>query len=622
MKTGYNGRILFVDLTSGEINEEHLDGKLYRKFIGGVGLGAGLLYQYQPGGADPMGEDNILGFMPGLLGGTIVPGSPRLTVVAKSPLTGTWGDASVGGHIAAAIKRCGFDGILFRGISPRPAYLLVSNGKVELRDATHLWGKDTVETQATLHREVGDRRLRIACIGPAGEARSLIAAIFTAEIEGRAAARSGLGAVMGSKRLKAIAVDGQNDVPVADEKLLKELRREFVDSVKNAAVPYITNLKNGGTAIVTGSFIAGGATPFKNWTMIGPESMPDYEPYDDRINRHTVRRLACTSCPVGCGGILKSDEIGDGEFDRPEYETIAAFGPMCMNTDAIAIIKADDICNRYGIDTISTGNAVAFAMECYEHGIITREDTGGIELKWGDPEAILSLVTKIARREGFGAVLADGVAKAARQIGKGSEEYAMHVGGQELGYHEPRQLPSRGVGYICDPTPGRHTSFLIGRLFEGGPLPGPYPGFFGPELEIRDYAHKHLIWGNCVKYERVIDSAGICAFICFQPGFKLIEFIRAVTGWDFDLEELRTTGERIQNIRHLFNLREGIDPKQFRLPSRLTQPAAMGPYKGAPQDFDLLRRQYYKAMGWDEETGLPQATRLKELGLPCLPEGG
>lgn len=614
MTTAYMGKVLAVDLTLAKVKEEQLKERLYRDFIGGVGLGVRLLYERQPGKVDPLGEENILGFMPGLLGGTAVPGSSRLTVVSKSPLTGGWGDASMGGYIAPEIKQAGYDGILVQGISPRPVYLLLYQGKAELRDAFHLWGRDTIETQEILRKEIGDRRLRVICIGPAGEAQSLISAIMSEGREGRAAARSGLGAVMGSKRLKAIAVRGQNVIPVADSAQVSKLRRQFVNGVKETETLFIKALKTGGTAGYTHPFVTAGATPFKNWSLIGPESMPSYEPFDDRINKYVVRRSACAGCPIGCSATLKSEEIG-GEYDRPEYETVAAFGPMCLNNDVATVINANDICNHYGIDTISTGNVIAFAMECYERGIITKQDTDGIELTWGNGQAIVAMVEMVAKREGFGAILADGVKRAAERIGRGAEEWAIHVGGQELGYHDPRQIPSRGTAYICDPTPGRHTTFLVARLLEAGPLPGPYPEFWKPRVEYRDYGHKSVIYNRCATYEQVLASAGMCKFLIFQPGLRLIEFISAVTGWDFSLAETQVTGERIQTMRQLFNIREGIDPKHFRLPQRVSQPATMGPYKDAPLDFDLLRRQYYEAMGWDVDTGYPKKAKLDELGL-------
>jgi aldehyde:ferredoxin oxidoreductase len=615
MTAGYTGKILIVDLTSGEVHEEQLNDDLYRKFIGGVGLGVRLLYERQPGKVDPLGQQNILGFMAGLLSGTAAPSSSRLTLVSKSPLTGGWGDASVGGFIGYDLKRAGYDGILFYGISPKPVYLLIYQGKAELKDASHLWGKDTIETEETLRKEIGDTRLRVACIGPAGEKMSLISSIMTEG--GRAVGRSGLGAVMGSKRLKAVAVRGQDAVPVTDSTRLQDLQRQFIKEIKETDVKFIDNLKTLGTAGSTEGFIAVGATPIKNWSLIGEDSMPaDSQPYGTGINSYSVRRTACAGCPIGCGGVVNTKATG--ECKRPEYETVAGFGPMCLINDMAAIIEAGAICDRYGIDTISVSTTIAFAIECYQRGLITKQDTDGIELAWDDPKAVIAMLKKIVKREGFGDVLADGVKRAAERIGHGAVEWAIHMGGQEPGYHDPRQLPARGTGYICDPTPGRHTSFLAGTILERASSPGPYPELWGPQVEFNDYEHKSAIYGTAAKYEQVVASAGVCKFAMFQKTFPLVEFIAAVTGWDFSPEETLVTGERIQTLRQLFNIREGINPKEFCLPQRVSQPATTGPHKGVSVDFELLRKQYYEAIGWDSETGHPLKSRLEELGLKSL----
>jgi len=615
MTAGYIGKILIVDLTSGEVKEERLPDELYREFIGGVGLGVRLLYERQPGKVDPLGQQNILGFMPGLLSGTAAPSSSRLTLVSKSPLTGGWGDASVGGYMGFDLKRAGYDGILFYGISPKPVYLLICQGKAELKDASHLWGKDTIETEETLRKEIGDTRLRVACIGPAGEKLSLISSVMTEG--GRAAARSGLGAVMGSKRLKAVAVRGQNVVPVADNTRVQQLQKQFIKDVKETKVKFIGTLKSLGTVGNTEGFIAGGATPIKNWSLNGEDSMPaDAQPYGIGVNSYLVKRHTCVGCPIGCGGSVRTEETG--ECLRPEYETVAGFGPMCLINDMAAIITACNICDRYGIDTISVSTTIAFAIECYQRGILTKQDTDGIELTWNNPSAVIAILKKIVKREGIGDVLADGVKRAAERIGHGAEESAIHVGGQEMGFHDPRQLPARGTGYICDPTPGRHTTFFVGTILERAGSPGPYPELWGPQVELRDYEHKSVIYSAAIKYEQVVASAGVCKFALFQGTFPAIDLIAAVTGWDFTPEEAMVTGERIQTLRQLFNIREGINPIEIRLPQRVSQPTTSGPLKGITSDFDLLRKQYYEAAGWNPETGHPIESRLEELGLRDL----
>jgi aldehyde:ferredoxin oxidoreductase len=619
--SGFIGRFLVVNLSSSEIREECPPENLYRQFIGGVGLGVRLVYERQAGKLNPLGEQNILGFFPGLLSGTAVPSSSRLTIVSKSPLTGGWGDASLGGYIGYELKRAGFDGILLQGISPQPSYLSIYHNKVELRDASHLWGKDTIETEEILRNELGDSRLRVVCIGPAGEKESLISAIMSEGKDGRAAARSGLGAVMGSKRLKAIAVKGQNSVPVADEERIQQLRKQFIKDIKETKIKFISTIRDKGTVGTIESFIEVGATPIKNWNLIGADALlkvvPDRESYEVRINKYTVRKTSCAGCPIGCGGVLKSEESG-AEWDRPEYETVAGFGPLCLNNDIGSIIKANDICNRYGVDTISASSSIAFAIECYEKGIITQKDTDGIELTWGNAPAIITLLEKLVRREGFGDVLADGTKKAVERIGNRAAECAVNVGGQELGYHDPRLIPARGTAYICDATPGRHTTFLAGRLLEGGGFPGPYTEIWGPKVDYRDYGSKSLAYSGTIKYEQVAASAGICKFIFWQESWPLIEFINAATGWDFSIQELLMTGERIQTLRQMFNIREGIDPNDLLLPQRVSKPASVGPYKDVPVDFDLLRKQYYKALGWNLETGYPSESRLEELGLQEL----
>lgn len=620
MAKGYWGKILVVDLSSGKSEEEDLQERLYRDFIGGVGLGVRLLYERQPSKVDPLGDQNILGFFPGLLTGTATPASSRLTVVAKSPLVGGWGDSNIGGHIAAAVKAAGYDAILICGVSPKPVTLLIHQGKVELRDASHVWGKDTVETEAILRKESGDPKLRVACIGPAGEAQSLISSIMTED--GRAAGRSGLGAVMGAKRLKAIAVRGMKKVPVADADHLRELRREFTKQVTGGKLTFIINdLRARGTAGTTENFIAAGATPIKNWSLIGRDSLPsDFKPYGEGVNRYIIRKTGCTGCPIVCGAVIRVEEARDTEYNRPEYETIAGFGTMCLINDFPSIVIANDICNRYGVDTISAATSIAFAIECFQRGVITMEDTDGIELAWGDSRAVLAILEKLVKRQGFGAILADGVKRAAERVGRGSEEWAIHIGGQEPGFHDPRLLPARGTGYICDPTPGRHMAALAATILERGGTLGDYPELHVPKVDLHDYQRKRLVYQAAIRLEQVFDSAGLCKFLLLAGIFPLPEYISAATGCDFTPGEMLVTGERIQTLRQLFNFREGIEPRKFQLPRRISEPPLTGPFKELNVDFDTLRRQYYQAMGWDQETGRPLASRVEELGLADLGE--
>lgn len=611
MAGGYTGKVLFVDLDSKKLSEEALDDKVLREFIGGMGLGAKILFQYQKGNEDALGEANLLGFTTGPLTGTPTPSSSRYTVVSKSPLTGTWGDANSGGAWGPELKACGYDAIFFKGISKKPVYLAIYKGNVELRDASHIWGKDTIETGEILQNEVGDSALRVAAIGPAGERKSLIAAIINDS--GRAAARSGVGAVMGAKRLKAIALRGTGRVNVKEPEKLRQLRTKIVNDIKETKSPFLLTLKNYGTPGLLGSLVMSGAAPIKNWNLIGAQAMPGYEAIDGpAVLKYVVRKYACSGCPIACGSIVSID---GKEMHRPEYETLASFGTMCLNNNLPSIIRVNDICNRYGFDTISLGTVVAFAMECYEKGLLTIKDTDGLDLTWGNGEVIPALVEKIGRREGIGELLADGVKVAAEKIGGGAREFAMHIQGQEPAMHDPRLWPGRGAGYISDPTPARHTTSFAATLMERGANITPYPDLQPPQIGLHDYSHKDEIYSRAVKYEKVFVSSGLCIFLLFVDTFPLLECLNAVTGWDMSLDELLQCGERIQTVRQLFNLREGIEPSQTSLPERLSQSPSTGPYKGVKVDFEAVRAAYYRAMGWDEKTGIPTAENLKKLGL-------
>jgi aldehyde:ferredoxin oxidoreductase len=590
MGGGYLGKLLFVDLTSGQIKEEAPDEGLYRDFIGGYGMGARVLYSRQRGGVDALGPENTLGFMTGPLTGTPTPLGSRYAVVGKSPLTGSWGDANCGGEFGPYLKFAGYDGVFFTGISPEPVYLYIDNGKAELWEARHLWGKSTFEAEDTIKEEVGSDA-RVIAIGPAGEKLSLISAIITHK--GSAAGRSGLGAVMGSKKLKAVAVKGESQVPIADADATERLRKDYLTIIMKS--PARNGLHNFGTCSHTDNSAHSGDTPVKNWGGVGVVELPDVSGLSkEKFNNNVMSRGGCWHCPVACHGRLK-DGVGEYKYPagtkRPEYETAAAFGAMCLCTDAEAIAMANHICNSYGIDTISTGTIIAFAMECYEHGVITKRDTDGIELKWGDHRAMIAMTEKLARREGFGNVLADGVKKAAERIGKGAEQYAVHIGGQELGLHDPkgdfrgfRGTPT-SAKYKMDAAPGRHT------------------GGFGPT---------HFGW-------LVVNAAGLCLHInTMTNGAQYAtEFLAAVTGWERPLKEILKCGERIEVIRHVFNLREGDNPINRKVHGRITgePPQKEGPLAGVTADLDAQVYWNLGAMDWDRVTAKPSHERLMELGL-------
>ncbi len=649
MADGFLGKILNVDLSMGTCETESLDPTIYRDYLGGYGLGVRLLYERMPPGADPLGPDNILGFTPGLLTGTGVPFSGRFMVVGKSPLTGGWGDANCGGHFGPPLRATGFDGVFVRDISDRPVYLLIDRkeGRIELRDASRLWGLDSVETELQLKAEVG-RDVRVVCIGPGGEKRSLVAGIVTDG--GRLAARSGLGAVMGAKRLKAVVVRGSERVPVQDKETLSRLNKEHRQIFKKEPAPmfrYLTRItrlvlplirrfnlsfpmdspepmvyiyKEYGTCSGTAYAIEVGDAPVKNWLGSGMRDFPlsrSARISDDAVIQHRVKGYGCQHCPLACGGIVsvKGPRYNIPKTHKPEYETLAGFGSLLLNDDLESIIMMNDICDRYGLDTISVAGIVAFAIECVDEGVLSREEVDGLDLAWGNADAIVELVGKIARREGIGDVLADGVKRAAERIGKGSEEFAVHVGGQEIAMHDSRFEPMLGLAYQVDPTPGRHT-VADGGIYD---LPSMRPILdlegLAP-LERRECEGKGAIFAVLNRYLQVVNCAGLCMFALIVGQPPVLEWINAATGWDLDLGELLRVGHRIQVLRHAFNLREGIRPGDVRLPARAVgvPPLEEGPLKGVTLDMETMIQDFYRAMGY-EETGVPTAELLESLDL-------
>ena len=617
---GYNGRILFVDLTSGKIKDESFPESTYRDFIGGVGLAARILYERMKPGVDPLGPDNMLGFMTGPLSATQAPLAAKHVVVTKSPLSHTWGEANSGGFFGGELKQAGFDAVFFSGASKKPVYLLINEGKADLRDASHLWGKDTYETEKVLYGDTGDDKVKFVCIGPAGERLSLIAAVMADR--GRAAARSGVGAVMGSKKLKAVAVRGTRKIEVADPEQASKLR-EFVQKYlreKVDSMPFIKMLSGHGTCDGPLVVIPSGGTPIKNWNLMGKEAFPDYANIGgDNIFKYQTKKSGCGNCPINCGGTVTVKEGPYAvEGRKPEYETLASLGAMCLNSNAESIIKANDMCDRYGLDTISAGTVIAFAMECYEKGIISKKETDGIELTWGNSPAIVAMLEKIGERQGFGDVLADGVKKAAERVGKGAEQCAIHVCGQEPGMHDPRLIPHRGLGYISAQAPGRHmTAMGPFRLATEGKL-GSSPDLKAPDGENEiDKQGKMQAMG--VSYAQAFSDSGLCLYVLSSGNdYPLAEFVSAVTGWDFTAKEAITAGKRTLTLLQAFNLREGWKPGHFILPERLSQPPTMGPIAGRHIDFAALKSSYYRSMGWDTESGVPSQACLSELGLSGL----
>lgn len=652
MKNGYWGKILYVDLTTRSYETVELDEKVYREYLGGgTGIGVHFLYNNMPANADPLGKDNILGFLPGLFNSTGIPFSSRFEVVAKSPMTGTWGDANCGGNFGPRMKRSGWDGVFVRGISDKPVYLWIKDDEVEIRDAFHLWGKSAKETEQILWQETG-KKTGVASIGVPGEKLAYISCIMNDH--GRAAARSGLGAVMGSKRLKAVAVQGNKTLPVTDSAKLKEIKSDFIKKFQDVKpkkslkfflklfkplMPgilrkrgaggslYIGNMlemfKDMGTSMSPAAQSQGGDSPVKNWKGVGYRDFP-MQTHANKIaaiNYHPFRKkkYACNNCPIGCGAELEVPDINGKmtTMHRPEYETIAAFGCNILNDDILTVLRANEICNAQGMDTISAGSVVAFAMECFEKGLITLEDTEGLDLTWGKSDEVIRLLEKIVNRDGIGDVLADGSKFAAERIGGSSEDFAMHVGGQDLAMHDPRLISGWGATYVTDPTPGRHTAGTTG-IAETGTNLVLVEGEDIPIMGRQVYTGKGKYQKIMAAQMQVMNSTGICAFEGWTGmPFPFAGFMKALTGWDIDPEEVQKSGQRVQIMRHIFNVREGIRPSDFKMPARAqgTPPLQDGPNAGVTPDIETMANDYYRNMGLSTESGAPSEAILEDLGL-------
>jgi len=638
MGNGYMGRVLFVNLSTGDIRSELLPDDVYRKTIGGIGLAAYILYNRIPAGADPLGPDNIIGFMPGLLTGTGNYFTGRWMAAGKSPLTGGWGDANCGGTFSPAIKRCGYDGIFFSGKSEKPVYLFMDDNTKELRDAGAVWGKDAVETESFLADHCGARNAHVACIGQAGENLSLISGIVTDK--GRMAARAGLGAVMGSKKLKAVVLAGKKRIPVYDRKAIKRLNRHTRKYIRfhlslpdllpgilgkfmrkspiafaQSGMLYKMMLRKWGTVSLTQFSPEIGDAPIKNWAGSSKDwgFRRSFTTHPGRFIQREKVKYHCYSCPLGCGGICSTTDRF-GQTHKPEYETVLALGGLCMNTDIDSIFYLNEVLNRAGMDSISTGATVAFAIECYENNILTLHDTGGLALTWGNTAAMVKLVEKMIQREGIGDILADGVQVAAKKIGNGADKYAIHAGGQELPMHDPRNDPGFALHYCAEPTPGRHTigSGLYYEMYQlwkiVKELPRP-PLLFFKGSKYRINRKKAIIGATNSKYMNVINAAGACKFGMFIGAgrIRLFDRLNAATSWQKSPEAYLKIGADIQTLKQAFNIKHHIQPGKTACSDRMIgrPPQTAGANRGRTIDLAPLVRNYWAAFGWDTKTGQP-----------------
>lgn len=655
---GYLGRILKVDLTTGEIAEEAIPDHVYENVLSGVGLGAYYLYNNIPKGADPLGPDNILGFTSGLLTDTGGLVTGRWMAVCKSPLTGGWGDANCGGNFAPAIKRCGYDAIFFKGISPTPVFLYIDEQGAELRDASHLWGKDAIETETLLEKQCRVKQApKVVTIGPAGENKSLISGIVNDG--GRIAARSGVGAVMGSKRLKAVVLSGKTRTEIEDPAGMKVYSKQVGSKFKEATLPSFFKgylfpflsmlLKKMKTVSATDGMMAvmmnkqygtvanntlgmpNGDSPVKNWGgSVKDFGMSKYRKLNpDRIMDRKIKSYSCYSCTIGCGDICDISDLGDkksAHTHKPEYENCCSFGALLLIDDLEAIFWMSEIVNRAGMDSISAGTTVAYAIECFENGILTESDTGGLQLRWGDAEAATKLIEMMINREGIGDLLADGVKVAAQKIGKGSEKFAVHVGGQEPGMHDPKLDPMLGVHFSANPTPGRHTIgasmyYNMMGLWEEvswAPKVTKYPK--AEEYIPSDNEALKSVAISC--YKELNDAAGGCFFalIAGLNHWNLFTMLNHTTGWNLSADEYMEIGRRIQTLRQMFSVKHGVQPRDAIMTGRVVgePPLSSGNLKGITLPMEEMVSLHWKHYGWNEKTGFPEqeiTTELKERRL-------
>jgi len=606
---GYVGKIAYVDLSREKVEVRDLKQEDVDMFLGGIGLATKIIVEEIPDPKiDPFSPENVLVFMTGPLTGTPVYGSGRYVVAAKSPLTMAWGEAHASGYWGVELKKAGFDGIVIKGRASTPVYLYVHDGSIEIRDASKIWGLDTFETDEYIKKELGDQSVRVAAIGPAGERLVRIACIVS-DIQPngpRVAGRTGMGAVMGSKNLKAIAVKGSGKVLVKDAQRVSSILSRLLPSIMSSPTAQI--LAAYGTAGEVEEFYEYGDMPIKNFTLGEFDGYRNITGQNFREQKIVVDTYGCWACPIRCWKIV---EVDGRRMRAPEYETIASLGSLLMIDDPRFIVKANELCNRFGIDTISTGVTIAWAMELFERGILTKDDTGGMELRWGDKEAVLKLVEMIGRREGFGKILGEGCRQASKIIGRGSEEFCMHVKGLEVPMHDPRAFKGMGLQYATSNIGASHMQGTVFRIEQGQRV---HDLKIYERVDRFEYRGKGWIVGTMEIWHEVLESMVLCKFVDIPPA-HVAGLYTYVTGIKKLVPDLLKIGKRIFTLQRLFNVANGIGRKDDTLPKRfLVEPLKEGGAKGQVVELEPMLREYYEFMGWDEN-GIPKKEIVEELGL-------
>ncbi len=668
---GAHGRALVVDLSTGEHEVQEIPADVFRQYLGGYGLGAWLMWKNFPGGADATAPEACFALVSGLLTGVRTPFSGRIQIVGKSPLTGTWADSNSGGSSAIHLRHAGYDALIVRGRAAEPSVLVVREGEVAIEPAGDLWGTQIPEAFDALQKRYGTKfRVGVSAIGPAGERGARIASVLNDRYH--AFGRQGFGAVFGSKNLKAVVVDGGESVdrkdrsgavPIHDEKtfraLCDDVTREYRSDlslpmrlvVKMAAPnrrlgfvyrmfaklgikiespqPAMRQLwSDRGTTAAVALSVENGDAPVKNWTGVGARDFPlsrkGWKLDGSEVDKMITRKLSCGDCPAPCKGIVRVRNRDLWDVRRPDYETIVGFGANILNDDLELVAACHDACNRYGFDAVSSSATIAWVCEAVERGDLTADDLDGIDMRWGNGEGALALTVRMGEGEGCGKWLRNGIAAAARHVGRGTEAYAVHVGGQEPAYHDPRFTSLMGVTYISDPTPGRHTagSASWNETFGAGfPLPDAAPK---DEVDIawKGTKNKGVAQAHHSNAHQTLNGLGLCMFTGLTGGLPWVDMVNALTGWDVNQKDLLLCGERIQNLRNAFNLREGIVPSDFAPhPRMLGEEDGLldsGPLAGVQAPLAQLKQDYYRAMNWDQDTGRLARGRAEDLGMAEL----
>lgn len=663
---GTHGKILIADLSTRTSRVEPLEEAVYKKFLGGYGLGAYLMWKHFPARTDALAPEACFGIVSGLLTGARTPFSGRIQIVGKSPLTESWADSNSGGSVASQLRRAGYDALVVRGRASEPTVLVVRDGEVRFDPAGDLWGQEIPPVFDRLRELYGARsEVGVSAIGPAGEQQALISSVMNDRYH--AFGRQGFGAIYGSKNLKAIVVGGTGEVPIAEPERFREIcsgvNKEYKSALSLAMriMVWFTKPKrylgflyrlatrlgvkidapakamrqlwsDRGTTGAVAISIENGDGPVKNWKGVGSTDFPmatkGWKLDGGQVDKYITRKLSCGDCPCPCKGIVAVKSRGLSDVRRPDYETIAGFGANLLNDDIEIVTACHDACNRYGLDAVSASATLAWACEAVEEGILSVAELDGVDMRWGNGEGALALTIKMGKGEGCGSWLRHGSARAAKHLGRGSERFAVHIHGQEPAYHDPRFTSLIGVTYISDPTPGRHTAGTASwnETFNAAfPLPNAVDDAKETSVSWKGTAGKGVAQAHFSNAHQVMNGLGLCMFTNLTGGLPWLDLLNSLTGWGMTEKDLLIAGERIQNLRAAFNRREGILPRDFAPHPRMLGEGdgnlQSGPLKGVKVPLESLKADYYRAMHWDPSTGNLSRAHADALGLTTLLEG-